>query len=105
MEPFLSYKIFANVVSVAVLIEFLQLQLAFIVELCRACDQALTSGDVGKHPGEQVLDELERADRLAELQTLLGIFERVLIGAHCAPRRLPADEIPRLPQHPRGVAK
>ena len=46
--------------------------------------------DVAEHLGEQVLDELERADRLAELHALLRVFERVLVGAHLAVRWPPS---------------
>ena len=81
-------------------------QLAFVVQLRQAHHQALAGGDVGEHLGEQVLNQLERADRLAELQALLGVFERV-------PRRRPSGipspsqptSVARHPQHPRGVAE
>src|SRR5882724_7920431 len=80
-------------------------QLAFSVELRRANHHALASRDVGEHLCEKVLNELERADRLSELQALLSVPERMLVGAHLASRRLPPDEIPRHAQHSRGVAE
>src|SRR6185503_7587318 len=61
--------------------------------------------DVGEHPGEKVLDELERPDRLSELHALLRVLDRVLVGAHLTSRRLPGDEIPRHAEDPRGIAE
>src|SRR5256885_10574961 len=52
---------------------------------------ALTRRDVAEHLGKQVLNELERADRLSELQALLCVLERVLVGTHLASRRFPGD--------------
>ena len=66
-------------------------QLAFGKQLRLAHDQALRSRDVREHPGEEVLHELERADRFSELQTLLGIFDRSLVRAHRASGRHPAQ--------------
>src|SRR5579859_4956766 len=80
-------------------------EFAFSVKLRRARHEALTRRDVGDHPGEQVLDELKRANRPAELQSFLRVFERTLVGAHLAAGRLPSDEIPRHAQYPRGVAE
>src|SRR5437868_7343073 len=80
-------------------------QLSFDVQLGRAGHQTLRGRDVADHPGEEILYQLERADRLAELQPLLGVPERVLVGAHRAPRRHPRDGVARHLQHPRGVAE
>src|SRR5229473_176423 len=80
-------------------------ELAFGLQLRRAGHHALARRDVGEHPGEKVLDELERADRLSELQALLRVLDRVLVGAHLTSRRLPADEIPRHAEDPRGIAE
>ena len=80
-------------------------QLAFGLELSRANDHALRSGDVGQHPGKQVLHELKGRDRPAELQSLLTVLERVLVSAHCAAGRFPADEVARHFQHARRVAE
>src|SRR6266436_4721716 len=68
-------------------------QLAFGFELSRADHHALRSGDVRQHFGEEVLDELKRADGLAELQTLLAILERILVRAHRAAGCFPPNEI------------
>src|SRR5882672_5471298 len=80
-------------------------ELAFRGELRRADDHALARRDVGEHLGEKVLNELERADGLSELHALLRVPDRMLVGAHLAPRRLPAHEIARHAEHPRGVAE
>src|SRR6266404_5387585 len=68
-------------------------QLAFGFELSRADHHALRSGDVRQHFREEVLDELKRADGLAELQTLLAILERILVGAHRAAGCFPPNEV------------
>ena len=57
-------------------------KLAFVIELRQAEHQALASGQIGKHLGEQILNHLERGDRLAELQSLLGVFEGCFECAH-----------------------
>src|SRR5262245_2196396 len=80
-------------------------KLALVRELCRANHHALAGRDVAEHFRKQILYELERADRLSELQSLLGVLDRVLVGAHLDARRLPPDEIPRPTQHARGVAE
>ncbi len=48
---------------------------------------------------------MERTDGPAELQPLLRVFERCLIGAHRASRRHPGDGVARHLQHLRGVAE
>src|SRR6267378_4226057 len=75
------------------------------MQLRRASDHALTGRDIGEHPGKQVLHELERRDRLSELQTLLGVSERVFVGAHLAPGCFPPHEKPRHAQHFRRIAE
>src|SRR6266700_95720 len=75
------------------------------LQLSHANHHALRSGDVREHFGQKVLHELKRADRLSELQSLLAIFERVLVRAHPASCRLPRHKITRHFQHPRGVAE
>ena len=55
-------------------------QLAFGMQLRLAHDQALRRGDIGDHLGEEILHQLERADRLAELQALLAVLDRRLVG-------------------------
>src|SRR5262249_21344254 len=54
---------------------------------------------------KEVLDELERADRLSELQSLLCVLERVLVCAHLASRGFPSRVVARPTQHARGVAE
>src|SRR5215470_9727713 len=80
-------------------------KLALVSELCCASHHALTRNGVTKHLGKKVLNELERADRLSELQSLLCVLERVLVGAHLDTRRLPCNEVPRPAQYARGVAE
>src|SRR5262249_40450461 len=80
-------------------------KLPLVRELCRANHHALARPDVADHLRKLVLNELERADRLSELQSLLCVLDRVLVGAHLDARRLPPDEIPRPTQHARGVAE
>src|SRR5580704_19363376 len=80
-------------------------ELAFRVQLRRANHQALAGRDVGEHSGQKILNELERADWLSELQSLLRVFESVLVGSHLASRRIPRDEVPRHSQDSRGVAE
>src|SRR6201996_6350436 len=59
-------------------------QLTFGMQLRLAHDQALRGSDVGDHFGQKVLHQLERCDRLAELQALLAVLQRSLVGAHSA---------------------
>src|SRR5215467_14788765 len=80
-------------------------KLALVCELCCASHHALARNGVAQHFGKKVLNELERADRLSELQSLLCVLERVLVGAHLDSRRLPCNEVPRPAQHARGVAE
>src|SRR5499427_2847594 len=60
-------------------------KLALVRELCCASHHALPRNGVAQHFGKKVLNELERADRLSELQALLCVLERVLVGAHLNP--------------------
>src|SRR5580704_3079570 len=68
---------------------------SFGLQLSQANQQTLRGSNIGKHPGEKVLDELKGADRLSELQALLGVLESILVRAHGASRRFPANEIAR----------
>ena len=43
---------------------------AFVLKLRKTQHHRLGRGDIAEHPHEQVLDELEAADRLAELRPL-----------------------------------
>jgi len=47
-------------------------QLAFIIHLHQTHHHALAGGHVGQYLGDKILHHLERGDRLAELQSLLG---------------------------------
>jgi len=81
------------------------LHLAFVIHLRQPQHHALASRYVGEHPGEKVLNQLKRADRLAELLPFLSVGERVFVGAHLASRCLPAHKVTRHPQHPSSVAE
>src|SRR5438445_1630891 len=65
------------------------------MQLRLAYDQALRSGDIRQHSREEVLNQLERADRFSELETLLGILDRGLERAHRASGRHPGDGVAR----------
>src|SRR5438552_5626956 len=80
-------------------------ELAFGMQLRLAHDQALRRRDVFDHPSQKVLNKLERAYRSSELQTLLGILKRSLVGAHRASRRHPGNCVARHLQNFRGVAE
>src|SRR5438270_10784674 len=80
-------------------------ELAFSIQLRLAHDQALRRRDVFDHPSQKILNKLERAYRSSELQTLLGILKRSLIGAHRASRRHPGNGVARHLQNFRGVAE
>src|SRR5713101_2511566 len=80
-------------------------ELALSIQLRLAHDQALRCRDVFDHPSQKVLNKLERAYRPSELQTLLGILKRSLVGAHRASRRHPGDGVPRHLQNFRGVTE
>src|SRR5213593_3618997 len=80
-------------------------ELAFSMQLRLAHDQALRRRDVFDHPSQKILNKLERAYRSSELQTLLGILKRSLVGAHRASRRHPGHCVAGHLQHLRGVAE
>src|SRR5882672_5103971 len=80
-------------------------KLAFVIQLRQAEHQALACGQIAKHLGEQILNQLERGDRLAELQTLLGVFEGCLECAHLDAGRRPTHHVSRHPQHACGIAE
>src|SRR6266404_2424065 len=75
------------------------------MQLRLAYDQTLRGGYVREHLREEVLHQLERADRSSELETLLGILDRRLERAHRASGRHPGDGVARHLQNFRGVAK
>src|SRR6266478_1575786 len=80
-------------------------ELAFVIERRQAEHQALARGQISKHLGEQILDHLERSDRLAELQSLLGVFNGCFEGTHLDAGRRPTHHVSRHPQHARGIAE
>src|SRR5881396_659453 len=80
-------------------------ELAFSIQLRLAHNEALRRRDVFDHPSQKVLNKLERAYRSSELQTLLGILKRSLVGAHRASRRHPGNCVARHLQNFRGVAE
>src|SRR5438874_8034189 len=75
------------------------------MQLRLAYDQTLRGGYVRENLREKILNELERADRFSELETLLRILKRSLIGAHRASRRHPGNGVARHLQNFRGVAE
>src|SRR6266853_4618185 len=77
--------------------------LAVVIYLRQPKHKALAGRHVREHSGEKVLYQLKRGDRLSELQSLLGVGKRVLVGSHLATRRQPADAITSHAQDPRGV--
>src|SRR2546421_7675798 len=70
-------------------------QLSFGMQLRLAYDQTLRGGYVREHLREKILNELERADRFSELETLLRILDRSLKCAHRASGRHPGNGIAR----------
>src|SRR5256714_6594941 len=80
-------------------------ELAFSIQLRLAHDQALRRRDVFDHPSQKVLNKLERTYRSSELETLLGILKRSLVGAHRASRRHPGNCVAGHLQNFRGVAE
>src|SRR5260370_32172141 len=79
--------------------------LAFVIELRQAEHQALACGQIGKHLGEQVLNHLERSDRLAEMQSFLGVLDGCFVCAHLNAGRRPTHHVSRHPQHSCGIAE
>src|SRR6266403_1323483 len=75
------------------------------MQLRLAYDQALRGGYVREHLREEVLHQLERANRFSELETLLRILDRSLKCAHRASGRHPGDGVARHLQHFRGVTE
>src|SRR5882724_1387736 len=80
-------------------------KLAFVIERRQAEHQALACGQIGKHLGEQVLNHLERSDRLAELLSLLGVSDGCFECTHLDAGRRPTHHVSRHPQHARGIAE
>src|SRR6266446_1650032 len=80
-------------------------QLAFGLQLAHANQEALRCCNVGNHLGEEVLHHLEGSDGLSELKAFLTILERVLVGAHGASSRFPANHEARHLQNAGGIAE
>ena len=59
----------------------------------------LHSGDFGEHLGELGLHELEARDRLAELDPVLRVFQRDVVGGQGVAERLPGRTAPRRGEH------
>src|SRR5262245_38041931 len=71
---------------------------SLVLQLAQPQHHRLAGGDVAEHAHEQVLDKLETADRLAELNPLVRVAQRVLVGAHLAAHREPRHPSARHPQ-------
>src|SRR5262249_12421528 len=71
---------------------------SLVLQLAQPQHHRLAGGDVAEHAHEQVLDELETADRLAELNPLVRVAQRMLVGAHLAAHREPRHASARHPQ-------
>src|SRR5437899_3771667 len=80
-------------------------ELAFGKQLRLAHEQALRGSNIRQHSRQKILYEFERADWFSELQTLLGILDRGLVGAHRASGRHPANGVAGYLQHLRGIAE
>src|SRR5260370_1965540 len=80
-------------------------QLTFGLQLAHANQEALRCCNVGNHLCEEVLHHLEGSDGLSELKAFLTILECVLVGAHGASSRLPANHEARPLQNAGGVAE
>src|SRR5207248_9148893 len=80
-------------------------EFAFSIQLRLAHNEALRRRDVFDHPSQKVLNKLARAYRSSELQALLGILKRSLVGAHRASRRHPGNGVAGHLQNFRGVAE
>src|SRR2546426_8382397 len=70
--------------------------LAGVLQPAQLQTEELRLGDLRDHPDELLLDELERRDRLAELDPLLGVLERPVVTRHRRAHRAPGDALARL---------
>src|SRR5262245_5556801 len=71
----------------------LRAQLAGVLEAAELQAQELGLGDLGNHPDELLLHELERPDRLAELDALLGVLQGPVVARHRRAHRAPGDPV------------
>src|SRR5262249_59670974 len=71
-------------------------QLALILEPPELEDEQLRFRDLGDHPDQLLLDELERRDGLAELDPLLRVLERPVVAGHRRAHGAPGDAVARL---------
>src|SRR5258705_4641469 len=67
-----------------------------VLETAELETEELRLGDLVDHPHELLLDELERADGLAELDALLRVLERPVVAAHGGADDAPGDAVARL---------
>src|SRR3712207_3418420 len=74
-----------------------------LLQLGETVDHELHVGDLGEHVGELALDELEARYGLAELDPLLGVLERRLVGGYRVTYCLPRDPAPCGGEHLVGV--
>src|SRR5215831_13639059 len=85
--------------------DLLRARLPKILQTAELQAQELRLGDLGDHPDELLLDELERGDRLAELDPLLRVLERPVVAAHRGPDGAPRDAVTRLVQAAQRAAQ
>src|SRR4029450_10454764 len=67
-----------------------------VLEAAELETQELRLGDLVDHPDQLLLDELEGADGLAELDALLRVLERPVVAAHGGADGAPAAAVARL---------
>src|SRR5258707_10090945 len=75
----------------------------FVLKLRKTQHHRLGGCDVAKHADQQILDELESADRPPELRPLRRIAERMLVGSHLAAYGEPRHAGARHPENLGGV--
>jgi len=67
--------------------------LALIPAPAHVIGQKLALGDLGRHPDELLLHELESCDRTVELDPLPRIVEGCLITGHSCAQAAPGDTV------------
>jgi hypothetical protein len=63
----------------------------------------LHARDLGEHPDEPFLDDLEARQRPPELVALLGVGQRDVVGGHRVSERAPGDRAARRDEHAPGI--
>src|SRR5262249_12161882 len=76
--------------------DLLRSQLTRVLEPAELQAEELGLGDLRDHPDELLLHELERCDRLAELNALLSVLERPVVARHRRAHGPPGDPVARL---------